>query len=150
MSHLRRLNRATAKPTRKSRGAWLSLFAMLMIFIGPLISQAMPMDQHAGMLMSAPASMATSMDMDMPSEHAACHEQPASVDQAGADHVLWAKCGYCTLLFSCPAITQALAVVALAPPRPADFFNAATQPGHARGSVFPNARSRAPPLLSTR
>ncbi|NNG63058.1 DUF2946 domain-containing protein, partial [Pseudomonas fragi] len=38
------------------RGSWLSLFAMLMIFIGPLISQAVPMDHHASMNMTMPMS----------------------------------------------------------------------------------------------
>ena len=37
------------------RGSWLSLFAMLMIFIGPLISQAVPMNHHGSM--SMPMSM---------------------------------------------------------------------------------------------
>jgi len=140
--HLLR-NSATLQP-RKSRGAWLSLFAMLMIFIGPLVSQAVPMDQHAGMSMAMPASM------DMPAEHGAHHQAAASVETASVDHVLWAKCGYCTLLFSCPAITAALAITALAPPNPADFYNAATHTGHAQRSIFPNARSRAPPLSATR
>ncbi|MCF4991374.1 DUF2946 domain-containing protein, partial [Pseudomonas gessardii] len=44
------------QPLRLAHGSWISLFAMLMIFIGPLISQAMPMDHHAGM------SMQMSMD----------------------------------------------------------------------------------------
>ena len=33
----------------RARGSWLSLFAMLMIFIGPLVSQSMPMDHRASM-----------------------------------------------------------------------------------------------------
>ncbi|MGO1268723.1 MAG: DUF2946 family protein, partial [Pseudomonas bubulae] len=49
------------------RGSWLSLFAMLMIFIGPLISQAMPMDHHASMPM--PMSMDMGMDMSAHAEH---------------------------------------------------------------------------------
>lgn len=123
---------------RKTRGAWLSLFAMLMIFVGPLISQAMPMDQHAGMDM--PMSMPASMDMsaDSPS----CH----SNDQVATDHVIWAKCGYCSLLFSCPALPQALTFIPSSPPKPSDFFIVAAQQGHARQTTFPNARTRAPPL----
>uniref|UniRef100_UPI00406CFDAA DUF2946 domain-containing protein n=1 Tax=Pseudomonas sp. F3-2 TaxID=3141539 RepID=UPI00406CFDAA len=135
------------------QGAWLSLFAMLMIFIGPLISQSMPMEHHTGM----PATMEMSMPsgMDMPgamememgaSEHSA-HQQRNDA-AADIDHVIWAKCGYCTLLFSCPALTQTLAVVAPVPPRPADFYNAVPQRGHAQRNVFANARSRAPPLSS--
>lgn len=108
---------------------------MLMIFVGPLISQSMPMEHHAG------------MPMDMSSaDHSGHHAKTA--DRAGVDHVIWAKCGYCTLLFSCPALTQTLAVIAPVPPKPADFYNAAPQQGHAQRHVFPNARSRAPPFAS--
>lgn len=134
---------------RKSPGAWLSLFAMLMIFIGPLISQSMPMEHHTGMAMSSPASgeMDMSAPMDMTAtDHGAHHAMKG--DAGGVDHVIWAKCGYCTLLFSCPALTQTLAVTAPIPPEPADFYNALPQTGHAQRSVFPNARSRAPPSLS--
>lgn len=122
---------------------------MLMIFIGPLISQSMPMEHHAGMLM--PASMSANMDMSAPMDIAAAdhsEHHADSSDAAGMDHVIWAKCGYCTLLFSCPALTQTLAVIAPVPPRPADFYNATPQQGHAQHNVFPNARSRAPPLSS--
>ena len=120
---------------------------MLLIFVGPLISQSMPMEHHTGMSMP----MSQSMDMDMSAHsasHGTEHHAPAVVDD-GADHALWAKCGYCTLLFSCPALIQSVAIIALAAARPADLFNALTQPGHARSSIFPNARSRAPPLFAT-
>lgn len=142
--------RASSNPApRKTSGAWLSLFAMLMIFIGPLISQSMPMEHHSGM--SMPVSMSAGMDMsasmDMAADDHSGHHADTGAD-AGVDHVIWAKCGYCTLLFSCPALTQTLAVAAPIPPRPADFYNAAPQQGHAQRNVFPNARSRAPPFSS--
>ncbi len=127
---------------------------MLMIFIGPLISQSMPMEHHSGMAMPAPTSMSMSMhgEMDMSASMgmgAGEHSGHAKAElDAGADHVIWAKCGYCTLLFSCPALTKTVAVLAPVPPRPADFYNEATQLGHAQRNVFPNARSRAPPLSS--
>jgi uncharacterized protein involved in copper resistance len=142
--------RASSNPApRKTSGAWLSLFAMLMIFIGPLISQSMPMEHHSGM--SMPVSMSAGMDMsasiDMAADdHSGHHADTGAA--AGVDHVIWAKCGYCTLLFSFPALTQTLAVAAPIPPRPADFYNAAPQQGHAQRNVFPNARSRAPPFSS--
>ncbi|MDB5980683.1 MAG: hypothetical protein JWQ69_1698 [Pseudomonas sp.] len=123
---------------RKNRGAWLSLFAMLMIFIGPLISQAMPMEQHAGMSMDMPMSASMNMSADAPSCDSDHH-------QVATDHVIWAKCGYCTLLFSCPALPQALAFIPCAPPKPSDFFSVAAQQGHAHQTTFPNARTRAPP-----
>ncbi|RAU43159.1 MULTISPECIES: DUF2946 domain-containing protein [unclassified Pseudomonas] len=134
---------------RRLPGAWLSLFAMLMIFIGPLISQSMPMEHHTGMSMSS--SMSGAMDMSSPmtmtaDDHAGHHT--VNGDKGGIDHVIWAKCGYCTLLFSCPALTQTLAVTAPVPPKPADFYRALPQNGHAQRSVFPNARSRAPPSRS--
>ena len=128
---------------------------MLMIFIGPLVSQAVPMDQHAGMSMSMDmpmpaAAAAAAAAMDMLADHGDHHRADPKAEQASVDHVLWAKCGYCTLLFSCPAITSALAVIALAPPNPADFYHASIQSGHAQRSIFPNARSRAPPLFVSR
>ena len=128
---------------------------MLLIFVGPLISQSMPMEHHTGMKMpmsiSAPMSMehSTGHGAEHGAEHGAHHQAPAVIDD-GADHALWAKCGYCTLLFSCPALIQSVAIIALAAARPVDLFNAVTQPGHARSSIFPNARSRAPPLFATR
>jgi hypothetical protein len=139
----------STQASRTSSAAWLSLFAMLMIFIGPLISQSMPMEHHSGMSMSG--TMSTGMDMSQPMHMAADdhgdHHADAT-DAASLDHVIWAKCGYCTLLFSCPALTQTLAVAAPIPPKPADFYNAAPQQGHAQRTVFPNARTRAPPLSS--
>ncbi len=118
---------------------------MLLIFVGPLISQSMPMEHHTGMSMP----MSAPMSMEHSTKHGAHHQAPAAAD-SGADHALWAKCGYCTLLFSCPALIQSVAIIALAAARPVDLFNAVTQPGHARNSIFPNARSRAPPLFATR
>ncbi len=148
MSRMFALRSSRTSAPRKTQGAWLSLFAVLMIFIGPLISQSMPMEHHVGILTSAsiPADMHMSAPMDTSGEAHSEHLQAGEV--ANVVHVIWAKCGYCTLLFSCPALTQTLAVIAPAPPRPADFFNAAPQEGHAQRNVFPNARSRAPPLSS--
>jgi hypothetical protein len=100
---------------------------------------SMPVSMSAGMDMSASMDMAAD-------DHSGHHADTGAA--AGVDHVIWAKCGYCTLLFSCPALTQTLAVAAPIPPRPADFYNAAPQQGHAQRNVFPNARSRAPPFSS--
>jgi hypothetical protein len=50
-----------------TRGSWISLFAMLMIFIGPLISQSMPMDQRASAMTM---NMSMDMSMDMSAEPA--------------------------------------------------------------------------------
>ncbi|SDX89861.1 Protein of unknown function [Pseudomonas kuykendallii] len=128
-------------PTRHA--AWLGLFAMLLVFAGPLLSQGMA--HHAMPGMQASMDMAAMPGMhDMPGmAHADAH--PAST---GADDALWAQCGYCTLLFSCPALVAApfdlppagLFITPLATPRIVD--------GHAASAVFPGARSRAPPLFS--
>lgn len=125
--------RARLSPRRRvTRGSWISLFAMLMIFIGPLISQAMPMDHHAGMSMEMPADHGDSHHPKAPSEH----------------HALWAKCGYCELLFSCPALPGNASFVAVGAPPPANALTPATRLGHARQSIFPGARSRAPPIAT--
>jgi len=120
------------------RGSWISLFAMLMIFIGPLISQAMPTDQHAGM------SMSMAMSMDMPN----CHGESKPTKTPDEHHVLWEKCGYCSLLFSCPALPGSVSFMALGPPPPANALTPSPRLGHARQSIFPGARSRAPPIAS--
>jgi hypothetical protein len=129
--------RARLSPHRRvKRGSWISLFAMLMIFIGPLISQAMPMDHHAGMPME--------MSMDMPGDHGKGHH-PKAPDE---HHALWAKCGYCDLLFSCPALPGSVSFVAIGTPPPANALTPNPRLGHARQSIFPGARSRAPPIAS--
>ena len=118
------------------RGSWLSLFAMLMIFIGPLISQSMPMDHHDSMPM--PMSMDMGMDMSAHAEH----KQP-STDH----HAIWAKCGYCTLLFSCPALPGTPDLALHSAPTLNSYLATNPRLGHARQSIFPGARSRAPPVF---
>ncbi|MEX5554706.1 DUF2946 domain-containing protein [Pseudomonas pergaminensis] len=127
--------RARLSPHSRLRsGSWISLFAMLMIFIGPLISQAMPMDHHAGM----------SMSMDMPMEHGETHHKQTPDEH----HALWSKCGYCDLLYSCPALPGGISTFTLSSPPSANALTPATRLGHARQSIFPGARSRAPPIAS--
>jgi hypothetical protein len=132
-----RLSRTTRPDRRRVGGGWLSLFAMWMIFIGPLVSQSMPMDHHAGM----------NMPMDMPM--AAGHEHGSDAHHGhGGDgqlHVMWEKCGYCSLLFNCPALPQTLSPLSTASVTPTTLTAAPTHQGHARQAVFPGARSRAPP-----
>lgn len=150
MSALRPSRTDTARP-RNPRGTWLSLFAMLMIFIGPLISQSMPMEHHAGMPMPAAQQVGMTMDGDHghhDNAHAGHGTPVAAADSTDMDHALWAKCGYCTLLFGCPALPQVLTLVAVSPPKPSDFYAALTRDGHARHTVFLNALSRAPPFLT--
>nr|WP_282598246.1 DUF2946 domain-containing protein [Pseudomonas sp. MWU349] len=120
------------------------MFAMLMIFIGPLISQSMPMD-HA-----MPMNMSVSMDMGNAAP--GCHgESPHHAQKGrsqGEEHVLWEKCGYCSLLFNCPALPSAPSFAALFTPPIPYFLIPATRLGHARQTVFPGALTRAPPFLA--
>ncbi|UZE12611.1 DUF2946 domain-containing protein [Pseudomonas sp. B21-053] len=128
-----------------TRGSWISLFAMLMIFIGPLISQSMPMDQRASMSMSMNMSMDMSMNMTMDGhgEQAKEHCPPQA-----EHHALWEKCGYCSLLFNCPALTGGQTFVAFDSTPTSTFTTPSPRLGHARQTFFPGARTRAPPIAS--
>jgi len=130
-----------------TRGSWIALFAMLMIFIGPLISQSMPMDQHAST--SMPMSM--DMSMDMPGMDHSSHDAKPSVEHCppqSSHHVLWEKCGYCSLLFNCPALTGGGDFIAFNIPPPNTFTPPSPRLGHARQPFFPGARTRAPPVAT--
>ncbi|EJL93843.1 Protein of unknown function (DUF2946) [Pseudomonas sp. GM102] len=136
------------QPMSLTRGSWISLFAMLMIFIGPLISQSMPMDQRTSALMKVSMSMSMDMPMDMSAmEHGA---QPAAehCPPKADHHALWEKCGYCSLLFNCPALTGGQSFVAFDSPQTTTFSTPATRLGHARQTFFPGARTRAPPIVA--
>ncbi len=116
---------------------------MLLVFAGPLLSQGMA--QHGMPALQGSAQMAAMPGMhDMPGmAHADAHHP-----QAGGDGPPWAECGYCTLLFSCPALAAAPFDL---PPAGALITPLATPPsvdGHAASAVFPGARPRAPPLFS--
>ncbi len=134
------------QPLSLTRGSWISLFAMLMIFIGPLISQSMPMDQRASL------SGSMNMPMDMPMDMSAMdHDaQPAAehCPPKPDHHALWEKCGYCSLLFNCPALTGGQSFVAFDTPTATTFSTPSPRLGHARQTFFPGARSRAPPVVA--
>jgi hypothetical protein len=133
-----------------TRGSWVSLFAMLMIFIGPLISQSMPMDSRA-MSMSMPAGMSMDMPMDMSAMEHADHSTQATAEHcppAPGHHVLWEKCGYCSLLFNCPALTGGVSFANFVIPSVNTFTTPSPRLGHARQTFFPGARTRAPPVVA--
>ncbi|KPG95091.1 hypothetical protein AEQ67_21065 [Pseudomonas sp. RIT-PI-q] len=133
------------QPSSLTRGSWISLFAMLMIFIGPLISQSMPMDQRASALMQV------SMSMDMSAlEHAEHGAQPDAehCPPTASHHALWEKCGYCSLLFNCPALTGGVSFAAFDTPPANTFTTPSPRLGHARQTFFPGARTRAPPIIA--
>lgn len=139
------------QPLSLTRGSWISLFAMLMIFIGPLISQSMPMDQRASALMEASMNMSMDMSMDMPAMEHGDHGAQAAAEHClptTPHHAIWEKCGYCSLLFNCPALTGGQSFVAFDAPKTSTFSTPATRLGHARQTFFPGARTRAPPLVA--
>ncbi|MBV7548511.1 DUF2946 domain-containing protein [Pseudomonas sp. PDM26] len=146
-----RSSRPRSQALSLTRGSWISLFAMLMIFIGPLISQSMPMDSRA-MSMTMPAGM--SMDMDMSAMEHADHATQAT--QATAEHCppapghhpLWEKCGYCSLLFNCPALTGGVSFANFVIAPLNTFTSPSPRLGHARQTFFPGARTRAPPAIA--
>ena len=127
---------------RVKRGSWISLFAMLMIFIGPLISQAMPMD-HA-----MPMNMSMDMRMDEPGCHDTAQHDSKPVKAPAEQQMLWEKCGYCSLLFSCPALPGSLSFAAFDTPPSTSFSCPSPHLGHARQAIFPGARTRAPPIIT--
>ena len=126
--------------SRQGSAAWLGIFAMLMIFIGPLISQGASMAHGMG----AP------MAHDMACEDMPGMEQVSKPASPGGHHdlVIWEKCGYCTLLFQHPPLTESNLIFAPLGIVPATFLAASSTPQQVRAPVFPGARSRAPPFPS--
>ena len=129
------------RSSKGSIGAWLSLFAMLMIFLGPLVSQGMSLSH----------GMNDAMTMgEMP-----CHDSMPSMAQASEPAkispphslVVWEKCGYCSLLFQHPALPPSTFTVVRSGYPPALFRVSCVAPQAAMPPVFPGARTRAPPAL---
>ena len=134
------------QPLSLTRGSWISLFAMLMIFIGPLISQSMPMDQRASL--SGSMNMSMDMPMDMSAMDHGAHPAAEHCPPQPDHHALWEKCGYCSLLFNCPALTGGQSFVAFDTPTATTFSTPSPRLGHARQTFFPGARTRAPPVVA--
>ncbi|WP_437616407.1 DUF2946 domain-containing protein [Erwinia sp. V71] len=141
--------------------AWLGLFAMLLLFIAPVISKslehargsAMPMMMHHGGMMMAeePSASASAMPMDEMSHHSSTmrHHSPAKPVKPATFHSMSmmddSACGYCVLLIHLPLNLSHLPELwtllqAAAPPvaTPEPLFTAVFVPIH--------FRPRAPPL----
>ncbi|KFE54531.1 hypothetical protein IV01_15595 [Pseudomonas syringae] len=113
---------------------------MLMIFVGPLISQGISLAHGKSQAME----MAGMECHDMPGmrqmSHHALPEKPHEL-------IVWEKCGYCSLLFQHPALAESnLPGLRLYVPSPQYRF-IHFMPQQATPPVFPGARSRAPPIL---
>ena len=129
-------NRPAHPDTRKLRAGWLSLFAMLMIFIGPLVSQSMPMEHRAAM----------PMDMDMSTSSAGDHHGDGHHGSDPSLHMLMEKCGYCSLFYHCPALPQQLSPLNSESAPATTRLVVQPRQGHPQAAFFPGARSRAPPF----
>ncbi|WXL26762.1 DUF2946 family protein [Ectopseudomonas mendocina] len=104
----------------------LGLLAMLLISLGPLVSQLLQ-----------PAEPAWVSEM-------ACGEHPSQHSEHKGHNELWAKCGYCTLLLHSPATGAATPRLSLPPAAPQQLA-APLALGLSSTAIFPGARSRAPP-----
>ncbi|WP_081049286.1 DUF2946 domain-containing protein [Pseudomonas sp. R76] len=111
---------------------------MLMIFVGPLISQTMPMN-HTHVMPPG-----TSMDMGggVPPQHCIANQ---STKAASALHPLWEKCGYCSLLFSSPALASLPKILIGVYRGCSTRLMPYVSGGYGRETIFPGARTRAPP-----
>lgn len=105
----------------------LGLLAMLLLLVGPLLGQGLNQD---GGEPSWYNELACSSE----------HEKSPSVD-----HGDWAKCGYCTLLLGSPAVPgSAPQASPCLTPSPLGVLPTPLLAN--RGSVFPGALTRAPPI----
>ncbi|WEJ75025.1 DUF2946 domain-containing protein [Pseudomonas sp. PSE14] len=131
---------------------------MLMIYVGPLVSQSLPMDHPMPMDHVMPMEHGASTAHDMADmDEMACsdghrasgqHAAPAPHDgkPLTADAFM-EKCGYCSLLIHSPPLTPPPVLLDHSLPAvgtPAVQFTSSTIPA---SPVFPGARSRAPPTL---
>ncbi|QKE65212.1 DUF2946 domain-containing protein [Aquipseudomonas campi] len=113
----------------------LALLAMFLLVCGPLLSQVLvPAGQGP-----VPGWM----------RELSCAAEDGSSHASGGHDALWAKCGYCTLLFTSPALTSSLPpVLARAPLAAVHAVQHQVAAPHA-APPFPAAHPRAPPVLSS-
>ncbi|WP_447746746.1 DUF2946 domain-containing protein [Pseudomonas nicosulfuronedens] len=148
--------------TRQGVGTWLALFAMLMIYVGPLVSQSMPMDHAMPLSMpmehGAGTDHGNAMSHDMTGtdemacaagHHAASHQAaPASTSkQPLTADAFMEKCGYCSLLIHSPPLTPPPVLLDHGVPTVGAPVALFAPSGIPASPVFPGARSRAPPAL---
>lgn len=122
---------------------------MLMIFVGPLISQTLPtlaapamsLSMSMGMSMSMPMPMDSSLEAPADSAHGHDHRQQGEL------HALWEKCGYCSLLFHSPAAGNTLPTVLFSALVAAAAVVPRSLRGHRQPIALFIAGPRAPPAL---
>jgi len=120
------------------RLAWLALVAMLLVFVGPLISQSQRLLEHQQADMPMSHAQAHSTSMAETGEHSA---------HGGACHHtdVLAACGYCLLFAHTPGVMPTLASPLAATPAPSRIRPLASpQLPHAE-TTYPAFAPRAPP-----
>ncbi|RJG10266.1 DUF2946 domain-containing protein [Pseudomonas cavernicola] len=126
---------------RQGIGTRLALFAMLLIYVGPLVSQSMPMD-HAMPMLSGMDELACSDGQYAPAQQMATtvpHTQKPSAE------LFMEKCGYCSLLIHSPPLTSPALVTSADLPVSVSSLLVVSQIVPT-SPVFPGARTRAPPF----
>jgi hypothetical protein len=157
------MSRPACVPQRLSSrrlAAWLSLFAVLLIYLGPLVAQtralqiipAEPTAQaehgaahasaHTPEHLSAQGSGHPELVSEYPPEHPAEHSAHHGADSLGD------ACGYCSLLLNSPALGNSGFMLGAAPL--VDHTPRRAQPRAAARvrSAFADAQPRAPPNFS--
>lgn len=130
----------------------LALFAMLMAFTGPLISQMqrlMEMPAHGGVMIasshaSAHHGMSSADDHRMSSPAPSHSTSSHSASLTANDHWHMAACGYCELFLHAPGI-EAPSVVVPISPTPAVFYPPLDASVPAPAPIYPRYAPRAPP-----
>lgn len=118
---------------------WLALFAMLMVFAGPLISQAQR-------LMAMPASSETSAAYSMPMHLHGEEKVGTAAATPFVAHIDMAACGYCELFLHAPGLEPPQVVPPVTPP-PAGFVAPVTVVTTPSTPTYPRYITRAPPRV---
>ncbi|MNM66627.1 hypothetical protein D3C81_781200 [compost metagenome] len=117
---------------------------MLMIYVGPLVSQSMPMD-HAMSVAGGLDALACSDDQRVSAHHAAPGPLAGEKQQFSAEHFM-EKCGYCGLLIHSPSLVPPVLATLVAPIAVGLSAPVIASQSVPTSPVFPGARSRAPPF----
>ena len=104
-------------------------------------------DEHAGHSNELSPLVITAIAPSSPLTIVTNPKDPRQPVPASDHHAIWEKCGYCTLLFSCPALPGTPGLTLYNSPEPRSYLAANPRLGHARQPVFPGSRSRAPPVF---
>lgn len=112
---------------------------MLVIFAGPLISQGI--------------SLAHGQSQQMSMEGMECHDMSgmSQITHHGSadkhhDLIVWEKCGYCSLLFQHPALTESNLLSFRLNDAPLSHLATRSITQQTAPPVFPGSQSRAPPI----